>query len=211
MAAIVFVDSATAAGNTVTVPTVQVGDFMVCSTQRANNTPISLISGWTDWPGTPTSNTTGGSMRVAYRVATSTSETCGSWTSSTRTNLLIFRNVTGPGAIAWTTPTAVNPITFPALTLTTLNGSSWGVRFGCSMGNESVFTTDNPTGAPNTPRQTASGNSGAAGWAGDSNAGMTFNPTADTITTTASGVKFAATLELLGTLPAGGGKFFALF
>lgn len=211
MAAILFVDSATAAGNTVTVPTVQVGDFMICSTQRANNTPISLITGWTNWPGTPTSNTTGGSMRVAYRIATSTSETCGSWVSSTRTNLLIYRNVTAPGAIAWTAPTVVNPISFPALTLTTLDGSSWGVRFGASTGTESAFTTGNPTTAPATPRQTASGSAGAAGWAGDSNGGMTSNPTAGTVTTSASGVNLAVTLELLGTLPSGGGQFFAMF
>jgi hypothetical protein len=184
-----FVDGAEAAAATVTIPTHQVGDLLLIVALRPNASTPSLPAGWTSLAA-PT--TTGKSYQVGYKIATATNDASGTWTNAAVTQVFIYRNAGVPGTptVNLGAATAGNE-TFPALTLSTLSGTSWCFRYiygntGSRAGSLAGYTV----------RGVSTISSNVANF--DSNAGLTANPTADT-TTGVSGTSanyIAISLEL---------------
>lgn len=121
--------------NTATAPSHAVGDLMlVCATRNASNTAPTLPAGWTN-VGTITGTTN--SMRVGYKIATSTSDATGTWTNATETVIHIYRptagNISEVGASKGTTGT-VTPASYAGLTLVDQTGASWIACFGEAKG-----------------------------------------------------------------------------
>ncbi len=85
-----FVSSATANSNTVAMPAHQAGDFLVCFTTRNSFNLPSLASGWTN---IDTGTATSTSARIAYKVAASSSESTGTWTSANSCTVHVYRGV----------------------------------------------------------------------------------------------------------------------
>lgn len=119
-----------AGGSTITLPTHQAGDLILIHAFRDGNTaPPSLPSGWTNI-------TSGGastcSNRAGYKIAASSSETSGTWTSSTTLIAEVWRNVnpTSPIGVSASGGTTGTTITYPNLTLTKTDGSTAVSAFG---------------------------------------------------------------------------------
>jgi hypothetical protein len=88
-----FVSGASAAANTVAMPTHQAGDWIIVFTFRDGSTTYPTIpAGWTT-----DSQKTGTSLsyQVGHKVAAGSSETTGTWTNATGIVVLVYRNVLG--------------------------------------------------------------------------------------------------------------------
>lgn len=122
---------------------VAVGDLMVCFTFRdGNTTPASLVGTWTN---IATTSTTSCSARLAFKIATSTSEASGTWTNATSTIIIAYRNA----AIgAFTSNAAVNTtFNYPTLSLLEDDGTSWVGGFVATRNGTSPGSVDTaPTG-----------------------------------------------------------------
>lgn len=125
--AISFIDATTAVNNP-SFPTHQAGDIILAFAYRdGNNTAPTLPSGWTEI-GATGGNTN--SSRIAWRRATTSSETSDAWTNATQVIYLCYRGClasgnpiggfTGGGAQSTT-------VSYPAVTMTDAGGSSWVV------------------------------------------------------------------------------------
>lgn len=84
-----YISSASAASNTVSMPTHQAGDLLIVIAGRSNNTPPGLESGWTN---IENSGSNSRSVRAAYLVATSSSMATGTWTNAQFMSVLVLRN-----------------------------------------------------------------------------------------------------------------------
>lgn len=83
-----YVSSASAAAATVTMPTHQAGDLIVCCARRATGAP-GLPAGWTNLAQWGSGSST---ARVGYKYAASGSESTGTWTSSGDVAVAVYRN-----------------------------------------------------------------------------------------------------------------------
>lgn len=107
-----------AAVNSMTIPgTEQTGDFIAIGTGRFSGTPATLPGTYTNIANAGTTSGADRAIRAGYRVATSGSESSGTWTNATTIAGVLFRNVHA------TTPlgnvgAAVTTSTFPACALT---------------------------------------------------------------------------------------------
>lgn len=87
-----FVSSATGVTSIASMPAHQVGDFMVAyAAFNSSSTNPTQPAGWTSFSA-PSGITSGVSVRVAYKVATSDTETSGTWTNSHGLILCVYRN-----------------------------------------------------------------------------------------------------------------------
>lgn len=113
------------------MPTHLTGDLLIMRAYRDGfTTPPSLPAGWTDIiSGGADSN----GMRVAYKVAASSSEVSGSWSNCTNLVCAVYRHVVSIGASAQNGSTT-DPVTIPALTLQVTDGTSW---VACGAGHRS--------------------------------------------------------------------------
>lgn len=140
-----FVLSATG-GTTVSLPPVQVGDLIVaCAFRRDDSALPSLAAGYTS-AFTYLINEHG--FRIAYRIATSTSTSGGTWTNSNGTILTVYRgdfDVNNPignhAEDAWQTPN--RPVTYEAVNAA--EPGSWMAAFGCIVVTNASIETP-PTG-----------------------------------------------------------------
>ena len=140
-----YVAKAEAVGTTVTIPAHQVGDLLVIFAFRNAATAPSLPAGWTN-----ACNDSGGSTsaRVGYTIADTTSETSGTWTNATALLVHVYRSTTGfasaPGACAWGNASASTTLTYPALTLSKTDHSSWVARAAMASAGTNIQSA--PTG-----------------------------------------------------------------
>lgn len=123
---------------TITIPTHQVGDLICIVTYRTNATAPSLGSGFTNlasWTGSTRS------ARIGYKIATTNSETSGTWSNAKRIAVFVYRNAAPPTLVA----TAASA-SYPALSGFT--SDAWLLR----MSGTSTDGISAPTGF--TSRQT---------------------------------------------------------
>lgn len=189
--AISFVSAASAVGATVAMPAHQIGDLLLVFAFRGNSTPPTVPGGWSTLysagsAGTSTSHCLGG------KFATSASEVTGTWTNAGAVVVHVYRGVGGSGASAGATGTAAY-ISYPALTLQTVDSTSWVARFGAHS-----YTAG---GLGSTPggyvSRTGFAGGGAPTIAGiDSNGGVTFCSQATQTVSSPSGSFRGHSLEL---------------
>lgn len=128
-----------AAGTTTPVlPAHQAGDLLVCFMFRDGNaTAPALPAGWTS---AATGAGTTCSYRLAYKIATSSSESGGGATTATTCITSVYRPKAGfallMGAVAPATGTAAT-LAYPGLTLQNTDGTSW---VGAAAGHRSTNT-----------------------------------------------------------------------
>jgi hypothetical protein len=124
-----------ATGVTVTIPAGhQVGDLMVMFAFRDGSaTAPTLPSGWTS---AGTNSTTQVSSRIAWRVATSSGETSGSWTNATELIVYVIRAADSIGSPI-TGSGISTTVAYNALTLNDTSKLSWVIGFA---GHRSIDT-----------------------------------------------------------------------
>lgn len=189
------------------MPDHQAGDTIIVFVSRVGSATPALNAGWTNIVnGNRAVGTGNWSARIAYKVATSSSETVGTWATSEATIVVVYRGVTAIGAATTGSGAANKTITYPAATLQGTNGQSWVARF--VRGGGAASTTADLTTNPIAGYTQRAGSANDA-LALDSASPVPGNPTADTQVTNTTNYWFAATVELLG--PDDAGQFFALF
>jgi surface protein len=145
-----------------TLPTHQAGDVILAFSFRSGSSSSSTMpSGWTS---ILSSGGTTIYTRFAFKIATTSSETTGTWTNATRVVFLVYRNVE-PSAIGSTNLTSATGSTSTTVQYSSgsLNGSTldvwrnlaWTVAF---MGHTA---TNNSAGTPAGLTARSSTNSGA--------------------------------------------------
>ncbi len=145
--AITYIGSATAAATTVTLPTHQAGDLILIFAFRdSSSTAPSLPSGYTSKATASSDDFDGAAMRLGYKIAASGSETSGTWTNATQLVCHVYRGVdqtTPLGASGGTTRQTQGTTTasYPTLTLSVANGTSWIAGFGGSENTTSAIDT----------------------------------------------------------------------
>lgn len=130
-----FVGSGASTGaTTITIPTHQTGDIIVIAAFRETaETVPDLPAGYTSLATTSTAGLTM-SSRVGYKVATSASETSGTWTNANALGVAVYRDVRVTGSI-WAEDTTdssnaiIYGITGNEYTLD--SALSWVVAFVC--------------------------------------------------------------------------------
>lgn len=165
-----FVNSNISATTTVTTATHASGDLLIITAWGTFSIIPSLPAGWT----TPTNGTNSGNGvggRVGSKVATTTNDSSGTWTSANVCENSNYSGASGIGAVAFNTGSSTT-ITYPAITLQDTSGSSWVLRVaahtGASSGN---FTAATLSGY--TQRQEAAGPGSGRCIIWDTNGGVT--------------------------------------
>lgn len=148
--ALSFIGSANGT-TSVTMPTHRVGDILIGFAFRDGSTTNPTIpTGWTNV--TNTTDGTSCSLSIGYKIAASSSETSGTWTSASRMIVLCYRgqkqdtSATPLGTIAATAGTT-NTLTYTSRTLAASNvtGSSWFIAFAGHRSVDQALETP-PTG-----------------------------------------------------------------
>lgn len=126
--AITFVGANSAASTSVSIPAHQTGDLLIILATRQSSSPPSLPAGWTQIAAPQTSSFF--SMLIGYRVATSNSETSGTWSNAGTTSVSVYRGVDSadPIGASATSGNVNNTFSYPGLTLQVNSGSSWVYR-----------------------------------------------------------------------------------
>ena len=148
---------ASTASTTLVLPAHAVGDLLFMIMRFPNTTPGSPPApGGTvpTWNILESSGATFLSLVTTWARATAANHTSGVWTGSSQLGCLVLRadagNIIAPAGISLATHSSATTITYPALTLTTLAGTSWGVRAGTRVG--AAATVGNPPTADWTTR-----------------------------------------------------------
>lgn len=183
--AVSYISSASAAANSVTMPTHQAGDLIVAFAYRDGSTTApALPAGWTNI------NNSGGntnSARLAYRNADSASETSGTWTNATGLVVHVYRGANvGASAVGGASS---NSISYPALTLQKTDNTSWVARFAGHR--TATDLTTNIPGGYTARTGIATENRGI-----DTDGSVSSNPTAATQAVNATSGYRAYTLEI---------------
>lgn len=136
---------------TLTLPAHQAGDVILMFAYRVGSTTAPTVpAGWTT---ISTGSGGGGSSNasaVAYKVAASSSETSGTWTGAGHLIATVYRGCQqsapiGGNGVATGSGTV---ITYPAVTMSRSNGSSWVVGMAGHRSNNVSIQTP-PTGMTN--------------------------------------------------------------
>jgi hypothetical protein len=173
--AISLLGSTSTAATSGTIPgTYAAGDMIVVFAFRNTSTTVpTLGSGFTSLA-TGSGNTAG--ARLAFKRATSSSESSGTWTNATSLIILTYSGVAGIGKVGGGNPSATGSsgnsttVTYPTLTLDNASGSSYVVGVGGHRDSGASMVTA-PTGMTNITGLT-SGTTGRTG-AHDTNGGVT--------------------------------------
>jgi hypothetical protein len=133
-----YVGVNTGDGGSITIPTHQAGDtILIVATSYANVIP-SLPAGFTNIQAGTDALENALAWRLGYKVATSASETSGTWSNADGVTAAVYRGVTGIGASAAVADRTTTP-SWGALSLLN-NGGSWVVGF---LLNEDAAITSN--------------------------------------------------------------------
>lgn len=126
-----FVASASAAANSVSLPSGWVADDLavVFAHRDGSTTAPSLPSGWTDIVSGGASTNSG---RAGYRILQSGDTSSGTWTNATSIIVVILRgyNPASPIGASATSGGASTSMSFPALTFNIAEGTSWALLMG---------------------------------------------------------------------------------
>lgn len=191
------ISNAAAVGNTVAMPSHTTSDLILASVWRTGSTTAPTIPG--GWTLVKTQTGTTSWMGVYKKIAASSSETTGTWTSATAVEINVYRGASGTGTGPTGGTGTGTTITYPAITLNKTNSTSWVYRTACAKAATNI-TTNTPTGytARGGVATTASAIRGC-----DSNAGLASSPSTGTQTVSGSGVWIAISVEILMTVPPG--------
>lgn len=192
-----------AAATSVAIPAHAAGDLIFVFTRNASTsvpvkpTASGTVPNWT-LAQSATANTI--SLVSAWFVATAATTTTGAWTGATHICVLVLRpdatKVLNVATSAVGNGNNTQTIIYPALTVTSLAGTSWGVRCG-TRGVAIAAVGTAPTNwtqriiQPATPLMSV-----------HTRAALTGNPVADTVTTTGTNSAYRAhTIEVTEALP----------
>lgn len=191
--------TASAAATSVAIPAHQPGDMILIFARGTAAAPGAPAASGNVPTWIPTQSAFANSIGLTsrYCIATSSTHTTGTWTSATHICVLVLRadagNILGYGGSSTGNGTAVQTIVYPALTLTDADGSSWGVRCGTRATAVTAVGTP-PTGWTNQIVQPAGA---SALMSVHTQAGITSNPGADTVSTAGSNAAYRAhTIEI---------------
>jgi hypothetical protein len=120
------------AANTVSMPTHTTGDLILATVWRNSSTTAPTIPG--GWTMAKTQTGTTAWLGVYYKIAASSSETTGTWTSANAVQVNVYRGANAIGGVAGGTGSSTSMI-YPAVTLVKTNSTSWVFR---SAGNKSA-------------------------------------------------------------------------
>lgn len=144
---VTYIANAEAVGATITIPAHQIGDLIVIFAFANTATVPTLGAQFTNVTGCNTSGGTTGS-RIGYMVADTASEVSGTWTNATSLMVHVYRSSSGlasaPGACAVSNASASTSLTYPALTLSKTDHSSWVARAAISSAGTNIQNA--PTG-----------------------------------------------------------------
>jgi hypothetical protein len=178
-----------AAANSCAIPAHAVGDIILIFVRAAQNfIAVKPAAGGTvpDW--TPIIGAAANSLALVsyHTTAVATNTTTGTWTNAVHFAVMVLRADAGK-KIAVVVPSSAQgnanntqSIVYPAITLTTLAGSSWGVR----CGTRTVAVTAVGTAPTNWTQRIVQPAAAAALMSVHTRAALTANPVADTVTTT---------------------------
>lgn len=146
--AISYIGTGTPGTTTTTLPAHVAGDYILIGSFRdGSNTAPGLAAGYTN---IQTNATNSAGARMGFKIATSSGETSGTWSSATTTICMVYRSstgtlVTGGSAVATGASTTVS---YPALTMLNRNSTSWVAGIA---GHRSIDTSleTPPTGMTN--------------------------------------------------------------
>jgi hypothetical protein len=136
---IAFIGANSAGGTSIAIPAHQSGDFIVMFAYRdGNNTAPLLPSGWTTIGLASGANSN--SSRLAYRVASSSGTTSGTWTYATELVVQVYRGQSSstPFGAQGSTGGLGTSVSYPEISLNKTNGTSWVAGFA---GHRSTNTT----------------------------------------------------------------------
>jgi len=126
-----YIGSATGT-TSATLPSHEAGDLILAFAYRDGSTTVPTQPSGVNWSSVATANNGNtNSSRLGYKIAQSSSETTGTWTNATSVIFAVYRGVkqnTPLGVNAGTNGSS-STISFPALSLSVTNGSSWVVGF----------------------------------------------------------------------------------
>lgn len=122
--AIVFVDAKTGTTTTISpMPTHQSGDYLLMFAGMGFTTVPTLPAGWTNIA----TGSVDSAFRLAYKVAASSSETSGTWTSADGLVCASYRGVASIGNNGTPANGSSTTATIPTVTLSVGDGTSWVV------------------------------------------------------------------------------------
>lgn len=131
-----YVSGASAASNTVSMPSHQAGDMILVYAFRSNSTtPPSIPAGYILSYNPTGANTC--AMTVGYKIATSGSEATGTWTNATSTIVVVYRK---SSAQTWTDPIVyVKMNTGTSIDYAVNGGSFFGPRYSINQDNTEIW------------------------------------------------------------------------
>jgi hypothetical protein len=147
--AISYVSGASAAANTVAMPSHAAGDLIICWAFRDGSTTQPTVPSGIGWinPSLGAAGTTC-SNAWAYKYAASGSETTGTWTNATGVVVVVYRGAVldMSGGSTWTSGSgSSNSITHPTTNAPKYDSQMWSVRF-CGHRTATNLTTNTPAG-----------------------------------------------------------------
>lgn len=193
--AIQFVSSASSNTNTITMPTHQAGDMLIMFAYKFNPGPVTP-SGWSDVAVTPETY-----AKVSYKIATSSSETSGTWTNATTLICMVYRGVYGIGRAGYIAGDTSTTMTFPGpMSLVNTDGTSWVAMFG-AIENYSLTWPATTAGGRARRQLHAPGGTNREAAVYDTNGGVA-SWSADSISLGSVSQKYSFSVELLEHAPA---------
>jgi hypothetical protein len=190
----IVVGQASAAATSVAIPAHLPGDLILVFARGTALAPAKPTAGGTvpNWVTCQSAIANSVGLTSVGFVATATDTTTGVFTSATHIVALVLRpdagKVLGIGPSSQTNANNTQTIVYPALTLGTTGGTSWGVRCG-TRGVAITAVGTAPSGWTNQAIQPAGA---SALMSVHTRAGLTSNPVADTVTVTSSNSAYRA-------------------
>ena len=129
--AISYIASGTGTTSVSSMPSHTTGDYLIgCAFRDGNNTAPTLPAGWTELPSGSSlgAGANNNGMRLGYKVAASSGETSGTWSSATSLNIDCYRGVGSIGNVTQNEGSGV-ALNYPANTFTVTDGTSWAVLY----------------------------------------------------------------------------------
>lgn len=192
------ISNAAAATTTVTMSSHTTGDLILASVRRNGSTTAPTIPG--GWTLVKTQTGTTSWHGVYSKVAASSSETTGTWTSASSVEVNVYRGASGVGTGPTGGTGTGTTITYPAITLDKTDSTSWVFRTAGATAATNI-TTNVPSGY--TARGGVATPTGSAICGCDSNAGLASSPSTGTQAVSGSGVWIAISVEILQIVPPG--------
>jgi hypothetical protein len=188
--------TASAAATSVAIPAHAIGDLLMVFTRAASNTAptkptaTGTVPNW-NVPQTAGANTL--ALASAWVVASAANHTTGAWTGASHICVLVLRPAPGkklnvPANSTVGSGNNTQNIVYPALSLTAIDGTSWGIRCG-TRGTAVTAVGTAPTGWTAWVIQPAGASCLMSVHA---RSGLTVNPVADTVATAGTNAAYRA-------------------